>query len=371
MSENMRRLLTRLQQEHRLSAPEYRQLLDELDTESAAYAASLASAQCQAIYGKRVFIRGLLEISNYCKNDCLYCGIRHSNKNCARYRLTEDEILHCAELGYRLGFRTFVLQGGEDAFYTDQRLCDLIRVLKFRYPSCAVTLSLGERSFSSYAALRQAGADRYLLRHETATKSHYDSLHPTSMSFDNRMECLQRLRRLGYAAGCGFMVGSPGQTTAHLAADLDFIQTFRPQMVGIGPFIPHKDTPFRDKPAGSLQMTLFLLSLVRLILPAVLLPSTTALGSIHPKGREMGILAGANVVMPNLSPLYARKQYTLYDNKICGGAEAAENLQKLRARMADIGYSIPIDRGDHAQCCNNTQTHTCPQCREEHTYGSL
>lgn len=300
----------------------------------------------QKIYGKAVYVRGLIEISNICKNDCLYCGIRASNKNCQRYRLTPDEILDCAAEGYRLGFRTFVLQGGEDAYYTDRLLEGLITKLKTQYPDCAITLSLGERSFESYKRLKEAGADRYLLRHETADKAHYESLHPPAMSFENRMQCLKNLRELGFQVGCGFMVGSPGQTPRTLGEDLHFIADFKPDMCGIGPFVPHKDTAFANEPAGTVELTCFLLSIIRLLHPPVLLPATTALGTIHPEGREMGILSGANVVMPNLSPVSVRKKYALYDNKICTGEESAQCKDCLNARMRSIGYEIVTDRGD-------------------------
>ena len=300
----------------------------------------------RAVYGDTVFMRGLIEISSFCKNDCLYCGIRRSNAGAERYRLTEEEILSCAEVGCALGFRTFVLQGGEDAYFTDERLVPLIGELKRRFPDCAVTLSLGERSLESCARLREAGADRYLLRHETADKAHYESLHPKEMSFENRMRCLSDLRSLGYQVGCGFMVGSPFQTAETLAKDLKFIEAFKPDMCGIGPFVPHHGTPFRSYPAGTVELTCFLLSAIRLIHPPVLLPATTALGTIDPTGREKGILAGANVVMPNLSPTSVRKKYELYDNKLCTGEEAAECLACLSRRIASVGYRLVTDRGD-------------------------
>lgn len=302
----------------------------------------------QEIYGRDVYVRGLIEISNICKNDCYYCGIRRSNLNCDRYRLTPEEILACADEGYALGFRTFVMQGGEDGYFTDERMSEIIRSLKRRHPDCAVTLSLGERSRESYQRLYDAGADRYLLRHETANPEHYAALHPPEMSYEHRMNCLRELRGIGYQVGCGFMVGSPGQTPAHLANDLKFIEEFRPEMCGIGPFIPHKDTPFRDEPAGTLELTCFLLSVIRLIHPKVLLPSTTALGTIHPLGRERGILSGANVVMPNLSPVSVRKKYELYDNKICTGDESAQCRTCLESRMRSIGYQVVTARGDAA-----------------------
>lgn len=339
-------LITKLAQTHRLELEEYRLLMDRRDPESADRLASLARQTARQVYGNRVFVRGLVEISNICKNDCLYCGIRRSNRACDRYRLTAEQILACADEGHRLGFRTIVMQGGEDGSFTDEVLCAIVRAIKRAHPDVAVTLSMGERSRESYQRLFDAGADRYLLRHETATKAHYERLHPAAMSFDNRMRCLQDLHEIGYQTGCGFMVGSPFQTTADLARDLKFIEQFHPEMCGIGPFIPHKDTAFRDEPAGTVELTCYLLSILRLIQPNLLLPATTALGTIDPTGREKGILSGANVVMPNLSPANVREKYMLYDNKLSSGAEAAQNLQDLKDRMAAIGYEVVIDRGD-------------------------
>lgn len=325
---------------------EYAFLISNMSEETAKYAAEKAVLARKRIYGNKVFVRGLIEISNICKNDCLYCGIRRSNKNCERYRLSADEILACCREGERLGFKTFVLQGGEDSFFSDEFLANLITEIKKRHTSCAVTLSLGERSRKSYEILKKAGADRYLLRHETADMAHYAKLHPEEMSFKNRIKSLETLKELGYQVGCGFMVGSPYQTPETVAKDLKFIEEFSPDMCGIGPFIPHKDTPFADKSAGTLEMTCYLLSIIRLIKPNILLPATTALGTIHPKGREMGILAGANVVMPNLSPVAVRKKYELYDGKICTGEESAECKVCLEKRMEQIGYRIVSDRGD-------------------------
>ena len=298
-------------------------------------------------YGDQVFTRGLIEFTNYCKNDCYYCGIRKSNRNADRYRLTEEEILACCENGYELGFRTFVLQGGEDPYYTDERMESIIRKIKKGWPDCALTLSIGEKSYDSYKRFKEAGADRYLLRHETADACHYASLHPAEMSFEHRMQCLRDLKALGYQTGCGFMVGSPHQTARCLARDMRFIEELDPEMVGIGPFIPQHDTPFGGEAAGTLEETLFLLGLLRLLKPKVLLPATTALGTIHPMGRELGILAGGNVVMPNLSPVGVRAKYMLYDNKICTGDEAAECVSCMKRRMESIGYKVVIDRGDY------------------------
>lgn len=339
-------LIEKLARERRLELEEYEALIDGRDAEDARLLAQLGRQTAQSVYGSRVFVRGLIEISNICKNDCLYCGIRRGNKACERYRLTPEQILDCAEEGYGLGFRTVVLQGGEDGYFTDEVLCSLIRRIKAAHPDCAVTLSLGERSRESYQALFDAGADRYLLRHETATKAHYEKLHPPAMSFDHRMQCLRDLHEIGFQTGCGFMVGSPYQTTADLARDLKFVEEFGPEMCGIGPFIPHKDTPFREKAAGTVELTCYLLSIIRLIRPNILLPATTALGSIDPNGREKGILSGANVVMPNLSPADVRRKYMLYNNKLSSGAEAAQNLQDLKDRMQAIGCEVVVDRGD-------------------------
>lgn len=342
-------LLDTLERERSLSLADYQRLIDGFSPSLAKAAAEKAVAARKAVYGNAVYIRGLIEVSNICKNNCYYCGIRAGNALCDRYSLTDAEILSCCAEGYAVGFRTFVLQGGEDKRFSDERLVPLIAEIKRRYPDCAVTLSLGERSFESYKRLKEAGADRYLLRHETADKAHYERLHPASLSFDERMRCLADLKSLGYQVGCGFMVGSPYQTSAMLAKDLKFIETFAPDMVGIGPFIPHKDTPFAAFSAGSVELTCFLLSLIRLIRPTVLLPATTALGSLESDGRERGILAGANVVMPNLSPVAAREKYMLYNNKLHAGAEAAEALCELQQRMNAIGYAVVCARGDAAR----------------------
>lgn len=348
MTNVTKELADRLIREHSLSLDEYETLLTDRDAETAEYLAAEAVKQRKAVYGTKVFVRGLIEISNRCKNDCLYCGIRRSNGKCNRYRLTEEQILACADEGYRLGLHTVVMQGGEDPYYTDEVLVRIIKGIKAQHPDSAVTLSLGERSRESYKVLREAGADRYLLRHETADAEHYRKLHPAEMSFENRMRCLRDLKELGYQTGCGFMVGSPYQTMRALAEDLKFIETFRPEMCGIGPFIPHHETPFANEPAGSVELTCYLLSIIRLIHPRVLLPATTALGTMHPKGRELGILAGANVLMPNLSPVNVRKQYELYDNKICTGEESAQCMQCLSERIRAIGYEITAERGDYA-----------------------
>lgn len=339
-------LIDKLAAEHSLELAEYEQLVAGVSSEVAAYAAERAVPLRQEVYSTDVYVRGLIEISSYCKNDCYYCGIRRSNETAERYRLTEEQILECADDGYELGFRTYVLQGGEDAYYTDERMCSIVRAIKDKHPDCAITLSLGERSRESYQALYDAGADRYLLRHETASPEHYAKLHPAEMSFENRIQCLYNLKEIGYQVGCGFMVGSPYQTPATLAQDLKFIEEFKPDMCGIGPFVPHHATQFKDWPQGSAELTCYLLSLLRLISPGMNIPATTALGTIDPQGREKGIQAGANVVMPNLSPRNVRKKYELYDNKICTGEEAAECRGCLGARMLSIGYQVVISRGD-------------------------
>lgn len=344
----MKRLLDKLNKEKSLTLLEYERLIESFDADTADYAKSLANKV--NVYGNTVFIRGLIEISNICKNDCLYCGIRASNKRCDRFRLTKEQILSCCEKGYALGFRTFVLQGGEDGYFTDDVVCDIVKAIKTQYPDCAVTLSLGERTRDSYKKLREAGADRYLLRHETADREHYEKLHPQSMSFDNRMKCLYDLKELGFQVGCGFMVGSPYQSGGTLAKDLKFIEEFCPQMCGIGPYLPHRDTPFKGERAGDTELTLYLLSILRIMHPNILLPATTALGTASHDGRERGILAGANVIMPNLSPENTRDKYELYNNKLSTGAEGADGIDLLREKMNRIGYTIEITRGDYKKC---------------------
>ena len=336
-----------LEQEGRLSREQWKILLEGRTKERQEVLAHKAVSICSRIYGKQVFVRGLIEFTNYCKNNCYYCGIRRGNGKAERYRLTENEILSCCRSGFAMGFRTFVLQGGEDSYFTADKLAAIVRVIKKEFPQCAVTLSVGELEPEDYRKLREAGADRYLLRHETANPSHYRRLHPPELSLDHRLSCLAFIKELGFQTGAGFMVGSPGQTTDTLIDDLLFLARLQPQMVGIGPFIPHSDTPFGDEAPGSLDLTLYLLSLIRILLPGVLLPATTALGTIARDGREAGILAGANVVMPNLSPGEVRQKYQLYNNKICTGKEAAECLGELRASLAAIGYSVAIDRGDY------------------------
>jgi len=343
----MKQLIDKLYDTGNLAPEEYKSLIDNRNPELAEYLFEKARAVRIENYGYDVYIRGLIEFTNYCGNDCFYCGIRKSNREVGRYRLTKEQILECCSVGYDLGFRTFVLQGGEDEYYTDDLIVDIIRSIKIRYPDCAVTLSIGERSYDSYRAFFDAGADRYLLRHETANTEHYRKLHPKSLSPDNRKQCLYNLKEIGYQVGCGFMVGSPFQNTDCLVEDLLFIKKLNPHMVGIGPYIPHHATPFANKEAGTLELTLFLIGIIRLMLPDVLLPATTALGTIHPKGRELGILAGANVVMPNLSPRSVREKYMLYDNKICTGDEAAECISCMHRRMESIGYHITVSRGDH------------------------
>ncbi len=346
--EQWKYLADRLEAEHDLTDEELKSVLlcdapgfDE-------YISEKARKVREAYYGKDVYLRGLIEISNICRNNCYYCGIRSGNTNCERYRLSKDQILSCCDIGYELGFRTFVMQGGEDPFYSDELIVSIIRDIKDKYPDCAVTLSLGEFEKESYQKFFDAGADRYLLRHETADKAHYEMLHPAELSFEHRMQCLRDLRDIGYQVGTGMMVGSPYQTAEHLVKDLRFLKEFRPHMVGMGPFIPHHDTRYADCTAGTVEMTVRLLAIIRLLLPDVLLPATTALGTIDPVGREKGLLAGANVIMPNLSPADVRAKYLLYDNKKVTGDEAAEAVREMEKRIASVGYEAVVARGDHA-----------------------
>lgn len=337
-------LVHELQENRYLPADKMKLLLESEYDGSILYNA--ADSARQSVYGRDVYLRGLIEFTNICRNDCRYCGIRRSNKNASRYRLTEEDILSCCKEGYSLGYRTFVLQGGEDMHFTDSLICSVVRHIKESYPDCAVTLSIGERPYESYKAYRNAGADRYLLRHEAASEKLYRRLHPEEMSLENRKRCLYDLKKLGYQVGSGFMVGAPFQTMEHIIEDLEFLRSLSPDMIGIGPFIPQKDTPMGSYPAGSLRLTLRLISVLRLMFPYALIPSTTALGTIHPEGREMGLKAGANVVMPNLSPVRVREKYSIYDNKICTGEESAQCRACLEKRIESAGCRAVTDIGN-------------------------
>ena len=342
----LKQIITEIENRQNITREQLALLLETTDAGDIAFLHERARKTADAIYGKQVFIRGLIEFTNYCKNDCIYCGIRKSNRKAERYRLTEEEILSCCANGYELGFRTFVLQGGEDPYFTDDKICALIRQIKAQYPDCAVTLSIGEKEHDSYQAFFDAGADRYLLRHETADEAHYGKLHPAEMSWKHRMDCLWDLKEIGYQVGCGFMVGSPYQTISNLICDLRFLQKLKPDMIGIGPYITHADTPFAEFKSGNVLLTLRLVSILRLMFPYALIPSTTALGTIHPQGRELGLKAGANVVMPNLSPVSVRKLYALYENKICTGEEAAQCRGCLERRVLSAGSRIVTDIGN-------------------------
>lgn len=342
----MRKLIDKLYNENYLDKNELLDLLDQINEETKAYLIEKAHETRMRTYGDKVFMRGLIEFTNYCKRDCIYCGIRASNKKADRYRLNLEEILSACEVGDRLGYKTFVLQGGEDDFYTDDRMVEIIREIKKRFPESAITLSIGEKSYESYKKYYDAGADRYLLRHETASKELYEKLHPKS-SFENRRECLWNLKKIGYEVGAGFMVGLPGQTNEDYVKDLHFLKELQPHMIGIGPFISHKDTPLAHKKNGTLEETVTMLALIRLFLPDVLLPATTALGTIDPLGREKGLKAGGNVVMPNLSPITVREKYALYNGKICTGDEAAECRKCIEERITRAGFSIDMSRGDN------------------------
>jgi biotin synthase len=340
-------LIDKLFQKSILLKEEWIFLFSNRNTEIAEYAFEKARQVSIQHFENKVFARGLIEFTNVCKNNCFYCGIRAGNNKVTRYRLSKDEILTCCRMGNDLGFKTFVLQGGEDPYFTDKKLLEIVAAIKEKYPDNALTLSCGEKSYASFLAFKNAGVDRYLLRHETANSKHYSRLHPKKLSDIPRKQCLVDLKQIGFQTGTGFMVGSPFQTVENLAEDMMFIADFQPQMLGIGPFIPHKDTPFADFQAGSVELTLFLLALSRLLLPKVLLPATTALGTLDPQGREKAVLAGANVVMPNLSPMKVREQYMLYNNKIATGLEAAEGVKKLAENMKKIGYDLVHERGDY------------------------
>lgn len=341
-------IINKLYKEHEASKEELLYLLDNITDKDQEYLVEKANEIRMQSYGNKVYMRGLIEFTNYCKRDCMYCGIRKSNKNADRYRLTFDEIIHCTDIGDKLGYKTYVLQGGEDAYFTDERMIEIIKEIKKRHPNNAITLSLGERSYESYKKLYEAGADRYLLRHETASKHLYDKLHPGA-SFEERIQCLRNLKEIGYQTGAGFMIGLPGQTNEDLVNDLLFVKEFKPEMCGIGPFIPQKDTPLGEETGGTLEKTVIMLAIIRLLLPDVLLPASTALGSVDPLGREKGIKAGGNVVMLNLSPTEVRDKYALYDGKICTGDEAAECRMCIEGRMRRFGYEVEVNRGDNVK----------------------
>ena len=343
----MKCVVDKLRKEHRLSSDGYRALLTMRDPQDVNYLITQAREVAQQQFGKGIFLRGLVELTNVCRNDCLYCGIRRSNGHLARYTITREQVLACCEQGFELGFRTFVLQGGEWGEERSEWIAGLISEIRSRWPECAITLSLGEHPRETYAMWKNAGANRYLLRHETHNERHYHLLHPDGMSVHHRLQCLNWLKELGFQVGTGIMVGSPFQSLKTLVEDIEYLVDFQPQMIGIGPFIPQHDTPFARFPAGTVDMTTRLYAILRLAMPQALIPSTTAIASLSPDGRLRGILAGANVVMPNLSPEDNRKQYALYDNKAALGAESAQGVKKLADELAKIGYHIDWSRGDH------------------------
>ena len=338
-------LIDKLEKEHILSKSELTEIITGHTPETDEYLFAKARSVREKIYGKDVYMRGLIEFTNYCKNDCLYCGIRRSAKNAERYRLTEEQILDCCEIGYRLGFRTFVLQGGEDGFYTDDKIVSIVSDIKAKFPDCAVTLSIGEKSRESYEKFRKAGVDRYLLRHETANSEHYRKLHPKVPSLENRMRCLADLKELGFQTGCGFMVGSPYQTAENLAEDLLYISKLQPHMVGIGPFIPHPQTPLAQAQTGSFTLALKVMSLTRIMLPDINIPATTAMETLNPNGRIIALQSGANVVMPNVTTIEYRAKYEIYPNKICINEEPSQCRNCIEGKIKSIGRNISTSQG--------------------------
>ncbi len=338
--------IDRLFEQGSLPREGYRDLLACSDPLVQDYLHSKAQEVAQRTFGNRVYLRGLIEVTSYCRNNCYYCGLRASNRDAERYRLTEEQILECCREGYSLGLRTFVLQGGEDPTMDSDFIESVVRKIADEFPACAITLSLGERSREEYARFFAAGASRYLLRHETFNAAHYGQLHPAAMSQSNRFEALKALNDVGYQVGTGVMVGSPYQTLDHLVEDILFIEEFKPHMIGIGPFISHHQTPFATQPNGDVDLTLRLLSIFRLINPLALIPSTTALATLDSKGHQRGIRAGANVIMPNLSPAAVRAKYAIYDNKVAFGSEAAQGISNLGQQLSAVGYEVSFERGD-------------------------
>ena len=342
----MMTLAQRLVCERTLTTEQFRALIELCDDLTLDYLRQEAVRTARGRFGFGIFVRGLIEISSFCRNNCYYCGLRRNNPSAERYRLTHEQIMECCEQGYNAGFRTFVMQGGEDGQLTDEWLENIITDIRHTYPDTAITLSLGERSRESYERLFAAGANRYLLRHEAADKELYNSLHPTEMSYENRITCIENLKAIGYQTGMGMMIGVKGQSIDSLVQDLQLLERLQPQMIGIGPFIPHHDTPLGENPAGDLRLTLLMLAIVRIMFPDALIPSTTALATLSSEGRKMGILSGANVVMPNLTPLSERRKYAIYENKASSGSEAVEGLQALERELNEIGYHIDYSRGD-------------------------
>ena len=346
----MKELIDQLRDTGHLPAEGFFALLTMRDREAEAYLMEQARQVAVQRFGRGIYVRGLIELSNVCRNDCLYCGIRRSNGRVERYTLTREQVMNCCEQGYEIGFRTIVLQGGEWGEERSQWIADLVAEVKQHWPDCAITLSLGEHPRETYALWRQAGADRYLLRHETRNERLYSLLHPRGMTIEHRLQCLDWLQELGFQVGAGFMVGAPFQSLRSIVEDIQFLVAFRPQMIGIGPFIPQHDTPLARFPAGTVEMTARIYAILRLALPQALIPSTTAMATLAPGGRLRGILAGANVVMPNLSPVESRAKYSLYDNKASLGAESAQGVMQLSRELATIGYSIDWSRGDSPLC---------------------
>lgn len=341
----MHNLLVKAYETNNLTKEEIIDLLSNLTPADRETLYNYALKTKQAYYGNKVYLRGLIEFSNICRQDCLYCGIRASNSKVQRYRLMPEEILLCCDQAYQLGYRTFVLQSGEDLWYTEEIFVDLLKAVKERYPEVAVTLSIGERGAETYQRLFAAGADRFLMRHETASKELYEKLHPT-MRFENRRACLSVLKNLGYQVGAGFMVGLPGQASSDLAEDLRYLKEFHPDMIGIGPFIPHSETPLRAEKGGTVTGTLVMVALARLLIPDSLIPATTALGTLDPQGRELALQAGANVVMPIITPASVRKHYELYENKICGDDHPEDCRSCVEWRIRAAGFDVDPGRGD-------------------------
>lgn len=301
---------------------------------------SLAQEKTQAVFGRRVFLRGIIEFSNYCQRDCLYCGLRQSNYSLARYRMRKEEIILLSQELIRKGIRTIVLQSGDDFFYSWRDIVRIIEGIKSILPTVALTLSLGERPFSDYREFRQAGADRYLLKHETHNWRLYRFFHP-SQTLKQRIKTLDYLRQLGFQVGCGNIVGLPYQSREDLADDILFMQEFQPDMVGIGPFLPANNTPLAEFSPGSGELTFKVLALVRLCLPFVYLPATTALESLMPGvGQRQALEIAANVIMPSFTPLEYERLYSIYNNK------AKISLEKAEATVISAGKVISWHRAD-------------------------
>jgi biotin synthase len=315
-----------------------------LKADDAAELFAMADDIRKRYFKDEVHIRGIIEFSNYCMKNCFYCGLRRDNKTIERYRISEDEIIDTALKAGELGYKTILLQSGEDGGYTIEGLCAIIKRIRSNL-DCAITLSLGEKSFDEYRSLRDAGADRYLLRFETSDRGLFNKLKPDS-SYENRLDCIKNLKKLGFQVGSGFMVGLPGQTYEILADDILLLRELDLDMIGIGPFLSHHNTPLGNSASGTLDLTLRALAIIRILMPDVHIPATTAMGTVEKGGREKALQCGANVIMPNVTPIKYRKYYEIYPNKICIDDAPSDCRACIEGMLKSLGRAAATNKGD-------------------------